>query len=336
MKILKLKLAVIIAFASTGCSSLVTHYIQRAGSFDYGNIASEKEIAALGFRKDQYCSLSIKACVNYLSGEPMDGNHLKYETELTSGASSTEVTLNLSRESVPTGLHGTVVLLHGFRASKEFMINSALYFRFLGFNVLVPDLLGHGDSEGEKAYGVNDSYITNELISSQHAPEENLFLLGNSMGALTAAYLSTMRDDIKGIILQAPMLEFDDAVLRYTRAYYPYSKLFLSDGTILNGALGALKEANLEVEDTDISKVISSSVTPVLILASSRDPVAPYDRLKHMDSGAIIVRELPDRNHPAMSVIGDDSSRIILDWLKALTGNGSGWTATVGLRQQTR
>jgi len=323
MNILKVNLAVIIIVGLSGCASLVTEYIPRTGSFDYENIASGEEIAALGFEKSRYCSSEIEPCISYLSGGKIDSNRLKYATELTSGASSIVVKLDLFRESVPTGLKGTVVL-HGFRTSKEFMLNSALYFRFLGFDVLVPDLLGHGESDGKKAYGVNDRHIINELISAKHDPGKKLFLMGNSMGAVTAAYLSKIRTDIDGIILQAPMQRFDEAVLSYTKANYPYFKLILSDDVIINSGLRALREANIKVIDTDINRIISPSSTPILLFASSNDPVAPYDQFKHMKSSEITVKELTDRNHPSMSIVGDESSKMIISWLKELTSKGNG------------
>ncbi len=316
MKIIKLPIVLTLVIGLSGCSSLVTEYIQRADSFDYDNITSEKQIAALGFKKGRYCSSTKAPCISYLSGSAIERKRLKYETELGSGSRLTQVSLNLAREAVPNALNGTVVLIHGFRASKEFMLNTALYFRFLGFDVLVPDLLGHGESDGEKAFGVNDRYIINELISANHTGSKSLLLLGNSMGAVTAVYLANMRDDVSGIILQAPMLKFDEAVLHYTKAKYPYLHQLISDDIILDGAVGALNEANLSVNDTDISPMLSPSNLPMLIFASSQDRIAPYYKFEHLTSERIRVEELPDRSHSSMGIVGDKSSQIIIDWLK--------------------
>lgn len=323
MNFIKITLGLLILHGVSGCSSLVTEYIQRSDSFDYENIASKQEIEALGFKKRRYCSPVQEHCISYFSGSPINSKRIKYQTELTSGVDTTEVILNLERKSVPAGISGTIVILHGFRASKEFMLNTALYFRFLGFDVLVPDLLGHGESEGEKAFGVGDRHVINELITLEHNSKDNLFILGNSMGAVTAVYLSKMRDDVKGIILQAPMIRFDEAVLRYTKANHPYLKVFFRDNSIVSGAIGALDDAGLTVEETSIDSLIKFSNKPLLLFASSRDPVAPYEKFTYMNSGIIVVKELPNRNHPSMSVIGDDSSEIILNWLKELTNKDS-------------
>jgi pimeloyl-ACP methyl ester carboxylesterase len=150
-----LVVSITLALGLSGCASLVAEYIQGAASFGYEHVVSDADITSLGFERGRFCPPGGEFCVGYLAGKAIGGERLRYETELGSGASSTSVVLDLSRESVPVGLHGTVVLLHGYRASKEFMLNTALYFRFLGFEVLVPDLLGHGESGGEKGYGVS-------------------------------------------------------------------------------------------------------------------------------------------------------------------------------------
>lgn len=322
VKLIRIKLGLLLLMGVSGCSSIVTEYLQRSDSFDYGNIASQQEIRALGFEKRQYCSSEKELCISYLSGEALNSEKLKYQIELTSGTDTTEVTLDLKRDRVPDDISGTVVLIHGFRASKEFMLNTALYFRFLGCDVLVPDLLGHGDSEGEKAFGVGDRRVINELITSEYNSKDNLFILGNSMGAVTAVHLSNMRDDVNGTVLQAPMIEFDEAVLRYTRANHPYLGLLFSDASILSGAARALNEAGITVEDTHINPLIISSKSPLLLFASSHDPVSPFEKFSHMNSNVVSVKDLPNRNHPSMGVIGNDDSEVIVDWLKELTRRG--------------
>ncbi|MEJ2445222.1 MAG: alpha/beta fold hydrolase [Exilibacterium sp.] len=318
MSLVRLSIILFVFLGLCSCTALVSEYLQKSNSFSYDSITSDNQIESLGFKKGKYCSSESKACISYLSGGPINNKCMKYHTELKSGSYDTEVTLNLSRESVPDGISGTIVLIHGFRASKEFMLNSALYFRFLGFNVLVPDLLGHGESEGRKTFGVRDRHIIDELITSEHSPEKNLFVLGNSMGAVTAAYLSTMRVDIKGVILQAPMLRFDEAVLRYTTTNYPYLKYIFNDKDILLGATAALSKENLTVQDTDIKPILASENVPVLLFASSQDLVAPYKSFADLNSDMVLVKELLNRNHPSMGVVDNKDSKIIIDWLKEL------------------
>lgn len=300
----------------TGCTSFVSSYLQSADSFNYSSIGSSEQIAELGFTKREYCSANESRCTHYFIGEPLTSRRLQYQTEISSARSTTAVELSITRDSLPAYAPSTIVLIHGFRASKEFMVNTALYFRFLGFNVIVPDLLGHGDSAGAKTFGVIDSYVINEIITKEHVSQRNLYLLGNSMGAVAATRIASMRDDVHGLILQAPMLNFSEAVYRYSNSNYPFLVGLIGDEAILKGASSALSEANLTAADTDIMPLLSSLPIPLLILTSSADDVSPYASFAALCGEQLTVKNLTNRNHPSMAVVGDRDSAIILEWLE--------------------
>jgi len=308
------------SFTLLGCSTVVSSFIEESNSFDYLNVASNEDIERYGFGNGYFCSDSQDVCVSYLEAKPLNTSKLRYTTELDSNGQETTVSLEIKNTSLTRDFKGTVVLLHGYRASKEFMINSALFFRFLGFDVLVPDLLGHGKSSGEKSYGVGDAPIINELINSKIAEGQRLYLLGNSMGSVTAAYLSNMRKDISGVILQAPMLEFDQAVSNYINANFPLANYLFSKQSIKEGAISSLKRADLSLEQTNIKPLIMSSKAPVIIFASASDTVAPYSYFKDLTSDRVKTVKVPDRNHPSMAVIGDSESHEVIKWLSEITG----------------
>ncbi|WP_445365205.1 alpha/beta hydrolase [Microbulbifer sp. ANSA001] len=211
---------------------------------------------------------------------------------------------------------GTVMLLHGFRASKEFMLSSALYFHFLGFDVVIPDLLSHGESGGKKVFGVGDSEIFNalvdNLIQKSIIKKDNLYLLGHSMGALTAARISASRQDIRGLILQDPMVKFDQAVVNYARAAHPLISGLIPENNFREGATRALEKANIYLYDTRIKPLLISSNTPTLLFLSPSDPFAPYSEFKDLTDSNINLVLLRERNHPSMGVIGKMSMRHLL------------------------
>jgi len=309
-----------ISFTLLGCSTVVSSFINESNSLSYLNVASDEDIERYGFDNGYFCSDSQDVCVSYLEAKPLSVSKLRYTTEIDSNGQENTVSLEIERTSLIHDFKGTVVLFHGFRASKEFMINSALFFRFLGFDVLVPDLLGHGKSSGEKRYGVGDVPIINELINSKVAAGQEIYLLGNSMGSVTASYLSNIRQDISGVILQAPMVEFDQAVSNYINATFPLANYFFSKHSIKQGAVISLKEADLSLGKTDIKPLIMSSKTPVIIFASESDTVAPYSYFKDLESKKVKTVKVQDRNHPSMAVIGDPESHEIINWLSKIAG----------------
>jgi alpha-beta hydrolase superfamily lysophospholipase len=102
---------------------------------------------------------------------------------------------------------GTVILFHGYGSSKAALIGNAGIFYNLGYNTMLVDFMGSGESEGnqttvgyKEAEEVKSSY---DYLSGKG--EHNIFLFGCSMGA--ASILKAMNDyhlDVKGIILECP------------------------------------------------------------------------------------------------------------------------------------
>lgn len=171
-----------------GCSTLVSEYISTQQSFDYENVASKDGLVEQGFVKSKYCSNQEQTCMSYLSAKPLTNKQsLNYEVSISASGINEIIQLQLERKDTKP-YRGEVILIHGFRASKEFMVNSAFYFRFLGFNVLIPDLLGHGESNSEIRFGVKDSQILNELLNQRADLGYPLSIVGNSMGAIAATH----------------------------------------------------------------------------------------------------------------------------------------------------
>jgi pimeloyl-ACP methyl ester carboxylesterase len=300
----------------TGCSTIISEYISGQQSFSYEHIASSDELIRLGFQKSNYCLKQDEACISYLTAEPLtDKSKLDYKVTIDAFGEEETIQLHLMRKN--TGFYrGEVILIHGFRMTKEFMINSALYFRFLGFTVLIPDLLGHGESGGEIGFGVKDSQILdNLLVHLSSSKEYPILVVGNSMGAVAATHLAMKNKRVSGLILQAPMTRFDSASVNYINSYSPFMASFLSDQIIREGAVDALNNADVLLSQTDIKPILSSLKIPALILTSVDDPVAPYAYYEPSQSQEVTVTSIENRSHPGMAVIGQLDSDHIQQWL---------------------
>lgn len=303
-------------WALTGCSAFVSQYISGQQSFSYEHLASSDELIRLGFQKSNYCPDRNQACISYLTAEPLtDMSNLDYQVTIDTPGKEETIQLHLMRKN--TGLYrGQVILIHGFRMTKEFMINSALYFRFLGFSVLVPDLLAHGESGGEVGYGVLDSQILDDvLVHVSGSKECPILVVGNSMGAVAATHLARKNNRVSGLILQAPMTIFDSASVNYINSYSPFMASFLPDHIIREGAVNALNNAGVLLSQTDIKPALSSLKIPTLILTSVSDPVAPYAYYEPSQSQEVTVTRIENRSHPGMAVIGQQDNDYIQQWL---------------------
>ncbi len=102
---------------------------------------------------------------------------------------------------------GTVVLCHGYGGSKSAMLDRAYVFLDAGYNVLLPDFMGAGGSEGnECTIGYKEAENVKTCVRYlAQTNKEPVFLLGSSMGAaaiMRACSLEAL--PVKGLILECP------------------------------------------------------------------------------------------------------------------------------------
>lgn len=302
--------------AMSGCASVVAEYISRPQNHDFSNISTTSQLQEQGFVRHEFCPAREVRCMSYLTAPPLlSPKIMAYEVQIDTAKRLERIALRLDRADTPASFRGTVLLLHGFRASKEFMANTALYFRFLGFDVVMPDLLGHGATGGKVGFGIADSEMLSELLDDLPEKRSPLYVVGNSMGALAAVYLAHRRGDVRGLILQAPMPVLDLAARNYIESYSPMLSKFLTRRSIDAGVERALRDAGVTLQQTDIKPLVTSLQLPVLIFASPADPVSSFDDFLSLENRTVTLKKIPDRSHPAMSVVGQDEADVIKQWL---------------------
>lgn len=82
---------------------------------------------------------------------------------------------------------GTIILFHGIGGSKMTNIDEANDFRFQGYNIMMVDFRGHGNSEGSRTtIGFREAEEVKLAFDQVKAMgEKNIFLYGGSMGAVS-------------------------------------------------------------------------------------------------------------------------------------------------------
>ncbi|MGY3090403.1 alpha-beta hydrolase superfamily lysophospholipase [Hymenobacter sp. UYAg731] len=167
--------------------------------------------------------------------------------------------------------HGTVALFHGYTSSKSHLTHEAGYFRRLGYNVLLVDQAGNGNSAGFRTTvgyrEADDVAATVRYLRTRH-PADSLILYGISMGAV-----AILRAEAElGIRPTANILECPYGNMRQT-AYnrfesmhvpgFPMADLLVFWGGVQNGfwAFGLNAE-----------HYASQIHTPTLLLWGTADP----------------------------------------------------------------
>lgn len=142
-----------------------------------------------------------------------------YKQSLTKTPTVTYTTLTLKTAKgisidtwymkIDTASKGTVILFHGLMGNKGQMLDEAYEFRNWGYNILMVDVRGHGNSdENISTIGYRESEevkLAYDYI--RQAGEKNIFLWGASMGAVEIIKaVSDYRLSPSGIITEMPFL----------------------------------------------------------------------------------------------------------------------------------
>ncbi|WP_084643936.1 alpha/beta hydrolase [Ferrimonas futtsuensis] len=293
-----------------GCASLVANRITDFPAPQPGEDEMRLvEVAQL--ESQRFCAPN--RCLSYLrtrAGFP-GAKQLKVKVR-TADETTDYLTLKWEREP---NAQGTVVLLHGYQIYKEAMVLNAAYWRLLGYQVLVPDLGGHGQSDGPFSFGVKDAPLLSLWLDAQEDLERPLYLFGNSMGAVAALHLASIREDVAGLIFQAPMLELETGVRAYQRSFASAPMRMIADEDLEEGVGLALHRLGLSPSQLSCRQLMRESSLPALILASDEDPFAPFGVLQPLQGDAVQVENLPGLDHLQMGLIGPGQHGPISRWM---------------------
>ena len=210
---------------------------------------------------------------------------------------------------------GTYVLVHGFRTNKESLFFVAEALRYHGYDVVLVDLFGHGQSEGNFSFsGKPDAQAISQLIDALEISTP-LHLLGMSMGGTTSTHLAKLRDDVTSLTLLAPMLEFADAFVDAGRAYTRTAHL-VPQSSLYKGAEYALNEAGTSKEDTAVVNQVAELNIPVLIMGSSNDKISPLSKLEGLHGGQVMVHSVEPRTHHGMILWDTEDVVLWHEWVQ--------------------
>lgn len=119
------------------------------------------------------------------------------------------LTIEAWYSQVDSASRGTVILFHSITNNKAQLLDQAYEFRYWGYNVMLVDFRGHGNSDGViTTIGVRE---TEEVkLAYDHVlqkGEKNIFLFGTSLGAVVVTKaVGDYQLTPKGIIIEMPFL----------------------------------------------------------------------------------------------------------------------------------
>ncbi|GLP95868.1 alpha/beta fold hydrolase [Paraferrimonas sedimenticola] len=309
MKCLSRFFVLLLCLSCGGCATLIAHTINPDSSGS--EIVDREHIKNLGYETHQYCD-SQQTCIAYLlAGERLSAESLKLKFDWDLGRNNEILFLAVQRPEEFSPLKGTVVLLHGFNMDASSMFWDATFYRYLGFQVIIPDLLGHGNSPSQyPGFGVHDAPLLAQIIE-KHAVEGPVWLHGNSMGAVVALHTVQHYPKTAGLVLNAPMLRFDKAVVNFVERYGPSYARWLSQETIAEGAQLLTAKAGVPIEQTAADELLTKVPIPSLVFASAKDKVSPLDAFESVDNSLVELVQVQRLTHMGMATIDSQQARTL-------------------------
>lgn len=168
------------------------------------------------------------------------------------------------------------VVYHGYSGNGEQMIGTAKTFYDKGYNVLIPDARGCGDSEGSY-YGMGwverpDNVAWLEKLNAEYAPT-NIVLYGVSMGGATVMMLSgeTLPENVRAIVEDCGYSSVWDEFEHQLEGIFGLPSFPLMDFA----SIVTKVRAGYSLRDGDAVAQVAKSVTPILFIHGDQDTFVP-------------------------------------------------------------
>jgi hypothetical protein len=230
--------------------------------------------------------------------------------------------------ATPANANGdAVILLHGVGDNREGMGGFAELFLSKGYDVLLPDSRGEGESGSNfPTYGVketDDVHRWFEWLTAQQHPR-CIFGMGESMGA--AIMLQSVREEPRfcAVIAESPFASFRQiAYLRVGQfvgtgrwlgkvALRPAVELAFLYGRITRG---------VSLTDASPEEAVVGSRVPILLIHGLSDDNIPFqqsERIRARNPADITLWEVPGAGHcGAVNVVPEEFDRRVVGWFSA-------------------
>ncbi|MBR3439314.1 MAG: alpha/beta hydrolase [Clostridia bacterium] len=203
--------------------------------------------------------------------------------------------------------HKYVITCHGYTSKPSDMGFYGMEFQKRGYNVIMPALDGHADSETNKiSMGWHDRLIVVALTYyiAEQDPQAQIVLHGNSMGGATVMMTTgeKMPENVKCCIEDCGYTSVWDEYKVQLKAMFGIDKL-----PVLQAANTAAKiHAKLDFKEASSLNQVKKSVTPTLFIHGERDTFVPFWMLETNYSAAVCEKDklvVPDAVHGVSSLV---------------------------------
>lgn len=184
------------------------------------------------------------------------------------------------------------IVVHGYGGSGKLMSDKSKYFYDMGYNVLIPDLRGHGKSEGDYiGMGWKDrldiiSWI-NFIIKEN--PNAEIVLHGTSMGAATVLMTSgeNLPSNVKAIVADCAYTSAWDEFSYQLETYLKVPSYYILNVTNMVTKL----KAGYSLKEASALECVKKATVPILYIHGDKDKFVPYSMMDKLYDATISPKE---------------------------------------------
>jgi pimeloyl-ACP methyl ester carboxylesterase len=176
----------------------------------------------------------------------------------------------------------SVVFCHGLGGTKTQLVPQAEFVHSLGYDVLIFDMRGHGESEGDfTSLGYFERF--DALAACTYMREKRgataIVLFGFSMGAVTAALAAAEDRSVVGLIAESPYDSMENIVAYKAREHYHVPKW-----PLVTLSLWATEvRRNFDRHEVDLTAVLPLLAgKELLLVASTSDKTIPVEMTRRL------------------------------------------------------
>ena len=169
------------------------------------------------------------------------------------------------------------IVVHGYTSEGNLLSSKAKYFYEIGYNVLVPDLRGHGNSQGDYiGMGWDDRLDIMDWIDYivENNPNAEIALHGTSMGSATVLMVSgeKLPENVKAIVADCGYTSVWDEF-----SYQLKSLFNLPSFPVMNlSNMVTMVRAGYSLKDASAIEQVKKATVPILYVHGDEDDFVPY------------------------------------------------------------
>jgi fermentation-respiration switch protein FrsA (DUF1100 family) len=198
--------------------------------------------------------------------------------------------------------HKTAIIAHGYMGNAETMSEYAKMYHDFGYNVLVPDARGHGESEGHYiGFGWHErkDYLQwIDRVLAENGEDETITLYGLSMGAATVMMVSgeELPKNVVSIIEDCGYSSINAELAYQLKDMFNLPAFPLIPATSLMTKM----RAGYFFGEGDATKQLAKNTRPILFIHGDADKFVPFSMLDTVYQATNTPKEkwiVPDAGH---------------------------------------